>query len=435
MRLRRFAEHKPRSRMRLGVHVALVLVVAVVSAAVIGAVLWWLLGRPPLRQAGGWTTANSFEFAKIVLALIGGVGAVVALVIAYRKQHLGEAAEQREDIKLFAERFTKASDQLGSDKAPVRLAGMYALEDLAQGTPSQRQTTVNVLCAYLRMPYDLPERSKNAATEQTESETDAQRFASGEHTASATLEVRKQELQVRLTAQRILADHLRPGPSSRNRLITYWGRPDADIDIDLTGATLIDFDLTGCRIGIDRFDGAMFSGHATFREAMFSGDTSFIGSMFSEYAWFSEATFGGDASFTETAFSQDATFSKAIFGGEAWFGDAVFSEDARFAEVMFSGYARFRKAIFSGDAGFDNVTFGGNAWFVEATFSANAWFVEATFSGDAWFMEATFSGDAGFDKTTFNAHGFSPRRRSVGTPGLPRRRSPGPQCWAKHDFG
>lgn len=129
MGIRRSSKREQRSRMALGAHVALVLVVAVASAAAIGAALWWLLGYPPLRQAGSWTTANSFEFAKIVLALIGGMGAVVALVIAYRKQHLGEAAEQREDIKLFAERFTKASDQLGSDKAPVRLAGMYAITD------------------------------------------------------------------------------------------------------------------------------------------------------------------------------------------------------------------------------------------------------------------------------------------------------------------
>jgi hypothetical protein len=55
------------------------------------------------------------------------------------------------------ELYTKAADQLGSDKAPVRLAGLYALERLAQDNPSQRQTIVNVICAYLQMPYTTPE--------------------------------------------------------------------------------------------------------------------------------------------------------------------------------------------------------------------------------------------------------------------------------------
>jgi hypothetical protein len=44
----------------------------------------------------------------------------------------------------------------GSDKAPVRLAGLYALERLAQNNEYQRQTIVNVVCAYLRMPYQPP---------------------------------------------------------------------------------------------------------------------------------------------------------------------------------------------------------------------------------------------------------------------------------------
>jgi hypothetical protein len=54
------------------------------------------------------------------------------------------------------ELYTKAADQLGSDKAPVRLAGLYALERLAQDNPSQRPTIVNVICSYLQMPYTPP---------------------------------------------------------------------------------------------------------------------------------------------------------------------------------------------------------------------------------------------------------------------------------------
>jgi hypothetical protein len=400
--------------MRLGVHVALVLVVAVVSAVAIGALLWWLLGRPPLRQAGGWTTANSFEFAKIVLALIGGVGAVVALVIAYRKQDLGEAAEQREDIKLFAERFTKASDQLGSDKAPVRLAGMYALEDLAQGTPSQRQTIVNVLCAYLRMPYDLPASPGNTATEQpAESDADAQPVAPAEHTASTSLEAVRQELQVRLTAQRILADHLRPGPSPRQPMTTYWGKQDSDIDIDLTGATLIDFDLSDCRIGTGRFAGATFSGDAKFGRAAFSGNARFAGAAFSGNAGFVDAAFSGDAGFFGVAFSETAKFSGAAFSGDAWFdratfiGDAsfhraAFSGDAWFVWASFSGIAVFVEAAFGGSAGFDGATFEGNAGFGWVTFSGNARFDRVVFVGDAKFRRASFSGNAEFNTTAFD---------------------------------
>jgi pentapeptide repeat protein len=93
-----------------------VVLLAVAVVAALGAGAWWLLGRPLIRPVSGWTTGESFDFAKIVLAVVGGVGAVVALVVAYRRQQLGEAAEQREGIKLFAERFTRASDQLGAER-------------------------------------------------------------------------------------------------------------------------------------------------------------------------------------------------------------------------------------------------------------------------------------------------------------------------------
>ena len=60
------------------------------------------------------------------------------------------------------ELYTKAADQLGSDKAPVRLAGLYAMERLAQDNPSERQTIVNVICAYLQMPSPHQDRRQSS---------------------------------------------------------------------------------------------------------------------------------------------------------------------------------------------------------------------------------------------------------------------------------
>ncbi|WP_410670462.1 hypothetical protein [Amycolatopsis sp. cmx-4-68] len=135
-------------------NIAVLLATAGVLAVALSVSAWLLLGRPSLRASGPWTASDSFDFAKVVLAIIGGIGAVVALVIAYRKQKLGENAERREESKVFAERFTKAAEQLGSDRAAVRLAAVYAFEKLAEDWHGGRQTCIDVLCAYLRMPYD-----------------------------------------------------------------------------------------------------------------------------------------------------------------------------------------------------------------------------------------------------------------------------------------
>jgi hypothetical protein len=62
-----------------------------------------------------------------------------------------DAAERR-----LTELYLKAVEQLGSAQAAVRHGGLYALERVAQDNLSQRQTVVDVICAYLRNPYSPP---------------------------------------------------------------------------------------------------------------------------------------------------------------------------------------------------------------------------------------------------------------------------------------
>jgi hypothetical protein len=61
-------------------------------------------------------------------------------------------AEQR--TRTWNERFATAADQLGSDKPAVRLAGVYAMAGLADDWEANRQTCIDVLCAYLQLPYE-----------------------------------------------------------------------------------------------------------------------------------------------------------------------------------------------------------------------------------------------------------------------------------------
>ena len=55
---------------------------------------------------------------------------------------------------VFNERFTAITAQLGHDQPALRLAGVHAMAGLADDWPENRQTCVDALCAYLRMPYE-----------------------------------------------------------------------------------------------------------------------------------------------------------------------------------------------------------------------------------------------------------------------------------------
>ena len=53
----------------------------------------------------------------------------------------------------FNERFTAIAAQLGDAQPAVRLAGVYAMADLADDWAENRQACIDVLCAYPRMRY------------------------------------------------------------------------------------------------------------------------------------------------------------------------------------------------------------------------------------------------------------------------------------------
>jgi hypothetical protein len=57
---------------------------------------------------------------------------------------------------------------------------------------------------------------------------------------------------------------------------TFW----ANIDLDLTGATLLNLGQMGCHISIGRFRGVKFAGDAWFGDAEFAGDPWFGGARF-----------------------------------------------------------------------------------------------------------------------------------------------------------
>src|SRR5947209_8019958 len=75
-----------------------------------------------------------------------------------RKQFIDEAGGLRSDAEQLSKRYQDAAGQLGHDSAAVRLAGVYAMARLADEWIEQRQTCINVLCAYLRMPTESSAR-------------------------------------------------------------------------------------------------------------------------------------------------------------------------------------------------------------------------------------------------------------------------------------
>ena len=199
---------------------------------------------------------------------------------------------------------------------------------LADDWDDQRQVCIDVLCAYLRMPYE-PDP------------------ASEKH--------REGEGEVRYTIIRIIRDHLRD-PSTPT---TWCGR-----DLDFTNATFDGGDFRGTK-----FTG----GEVSFFRAKFAGLVSFVGAEFT----------GGRVSFLCAKFSGgEISFNDAKFtGGKVSFDDAEFTD----------GFVVFNVAEFAGgEISFDRAKFtGGNVSFGSAEFTGGeVSFDRAEYAG----VEVSFNG-------------------------------------------
>ncbi|GAA1042330.1 hypothetical protein GCM10009557_68090 [Virgisporangium ochraceum] len=258
-----------------------------------------------------------------------------------------------------------AADRLMTAAAGARLPAVEALLALGVDDPDARQEIVDAVCAWFQS--DDPGSDDPGSDE-------------------------------RRAALRLLADRL------------DGDDPWEEIGLDLSGATLVDADLSGCRLDGSTFADARFLGTTAFDGATFDDDTAFHRAVFHGDATFTRARFDGDAEFGRTRFRGRADFSGAAFAGAAWFGrgahtwwdddedwdtveeivpapwDELNEDDPEWpVAVLIEDYQDWEEggdgARFAGDVSFRDARFDGPAWFYYARFGATATFAGAWFAG------------------------------------------------------
>lgn len=332
----------------------------------LGGVSVWQLKLDPEKQAE--------SIVKIALTLVGGVGAVAYLVIKYQERQQAGRAEKREKDRIVDTKVQDAINQLGSDKASTRIAGVYALTDIADTyRGGYRQRVVDILCGYLRSDretYPLDEDGKPA--------TGLPRSGDADKAVESTI-------------LSMFVAHLKKGPRDENGDVTLRQqvRNDqlwCDCDFDLHGAEFHDMtDFADC----------VFEKKTDFRFAKFTNISRFSGAKFTDAANFRGAEFKVGVYFRNTDFVGAALFSGAEFTGKAYFTKAKFEGKAVFNPLRVTEI-NTRSTKFLGDAIFCNAEFKGKAEFVCAEFTGKASFNETIFRDGADFDWAEFRASAAF---------------------------------------
>lgn len=318
------------------------LTAAVVIGVALAALASWLISGSVFKHVAFVSDA---EVVKAAWPAIVGAAIAVLLVVVYRRQKDAERAQ-------FAQRFGAASRQLGNSDTAVRIAGVYAMAAAADESPvfARRQQCIDVLCGYLRLPYQ-PDSGSNHLSEFVSTTTWSATPPAVNIEETRRQAVRQNDREVRDTIVRVLAQRV-----SRSADTSWSGN-----DFDFTGVLFEDAWFAGARFSGRNawFDGAVFTGpNISFEDAVFNAVVvSFDGAAFESDAMFAGAMFR----------ARSVSFDGATFGGkETSFDDARFvGEYVSFRRVGFStettsfGRAAFKclRASFDAPAEWKNVEF------------------------------------------------------------------------------
>src|SRR5216683_1752521 len=213
----------PRGRWLIGA-AAVVLALAIVWALLVPGADW--LARHDVGSARGSLQAARDAARGRLLTLGAGLLAAGALLFTARNFALSREGQ-------VTDRYTKAIEQLGSDKLDVRIGGIYALERVARDSAKDQPTVMEVLTAFIR------EHSREPWPESDADSPEQERLTRPDVQAAVTVvgrrDAKRDILSIDLTGAHLAGAHL--------------------AGADLTAARLSHADLTGAH-----FDGANLPG-------------------------------------------------------------------------------------------------------------------------------------------------------------------------------
>ena len=353
---------------------------------------FWALFLPlALNQKFEGVNADGNQLRLHLLYITGGVLALTTLGETHRKNTLEKHKNEQDHTRqVHAERrsrYNTAVEQLSSDKAFTRLGSVYTLVGLVdewladyktipdfEERRKEGQVIINNLCAYIRSPFLLAERSEKLDKPYTKRPTkrfcrNKENFDADKRTFTQEKSALEEERQVR---QNIIKE-------IRERLQDIDAQdPWSKFDYDFSNAHFFYYtDFTHSR----------FDAISNFREVTFTINANFIG-----------ATFEEDADFRGATFKKKAHFLWATFTKNADFRGATFKEDADFRG------AKNDKFYWTTDANFIGATFKEGAYFFQTTFQTKPIF-ESTIDKP---YKARFSHKAKPENYNFKVSHYSP---------------------------
>ena len=400
------------------------------------------------------TTTGVGGLRHSILLATGGLLAILTLGETRRKNDIDKRKNDQEKDKNDKdhrrqvraerrERYTKAVEQLGDEKAPIRMGGVYTLVGLIdewledesiekyEDRLKEGQVIINNLCAYIRSPFTLAshydELSKPSPTPKGIYKGKKEKF----YADKATLD---SEADVRLSIIKEIHGHLQ---GSGKNTPGAW----SDFEYDFSGSAFFyPVDLTKSYYKNPAiFNNSHYHKKVDFSGSIYNSQVSFRGSIYKKKVTFSSSksrsTYKGEADFSGSKYHNKADFrgsvykkkvtfssskSRSTYKGEADFSGSIYKGSAKFRgstyekDVIFStsGYTPtdwdeddLNGSTYKGKADFSNSIYKGSAKFSDSTYEKevifSAPFARSTYKGEADFRGSTYQDKAVFSDSTY----------------------------------
>ena len=349
------------------------------------------------------------------LYITGGAIAVVGLIETFRKNNneklkndQDKEKNDREHLRQVRadrrERYTKAVEQLGDEKAPIRMGGVYTLvglvdewleeENLSEPERlKEGQVIINNLCAYIRSPFTLTsyydELSEDAPSLEGSYKDKKEKF----YADKAILD---SEADVRLSIIKEIHDRIQDPDKNTPGA---W----SDFEYDFSGSTFFyPIDLTNSYYAKPiNFSGSTYKSEANFSRSTYQALADFTNSTYQALADFTNSTYQGRADFTNSTYQGRAYFTNSTYQGRAYFSRSTYKDVADFSDSTYQDSADFSDSTYQALAYFSRSTYQALAYFSRSTYQGEAYFSRSTYQDSADFSRSTYQDSADFSRSTY----------------------------------
>ena len=111
---------------------------------------FWLLWKLPVLFTQADTRAFALDVVKTIITAFGLIATLIAGIGLFVNYWSAEKNIQLTQERLVTERFSKAIEQIGSDKEEVVSGGIYSLERITKDSSKDRIAIIEILTSFVR---------------------------------------------------------------------------------------------------------------------------------------------------------------------------------------------------------------------------------------------------------------------------------------------